>query len=338
MTVLDKPSARAPRNPASPRILARCRVEFETFGSSFRSLEAKYKVPRSTLCYAANKDGWKKPNAVGVEQAAEVAIQILGAGLRRGPLGQKPVQSAPSKPEPPQHPADQPVQPASAAPDHAAPGSSDARTADVIDFPPSRPGASKLAGPVQLLPDRSPEEKAQLRITLGAIRAMMSVEQAQVLDAHLVRLLQYGHLIDVYLKPSEFVPEDPTLDLAARAARIVAVQDVARHMLLPTERDTLIGALKTLTTTLSETIGLQRTVVGIPQLFLADGIGRWNDPQRFHWTMSWQPSYRTEGRIDAAYILRTKPDAEIGPLVQDSQFRKDYVIDLRRASAFARRR
>jgi hypothetical protein len=164
-----------------------------------------------------------------------------GAGLRRGPLGQKPVQSAPSKPEPPQHSADQPVQPASAA--HEAPGSSDARTADVIDFPPSRPGASKLAGPVQLLPDRSPEEKAQLRITLGAIRAMMSVEQAQVLDAHLVRLLQYGHLIDVYLKPSEFVPEDPTLDLAARAAKIVAVQDVARHMLLPTERDTLIGAL-----------------------------------------------------------------------------------------------
>jgi hypothetical protein len=96
--------------------------------------------------------------------------------------------------------------------------------------------------------------------------------------------------------------------------------------------------LKTLTTTLSETIGLQRAVVGIPQLFLADGIGRWNDPQRFHWTMSWQPSYRTEGRIDAAYILRTKPDAEIGLLVQDSQFRKDYVIDLRRASAFARRR
>jgi hypothetical protein len=53
------------------------------------------------------------------------------------------------------------------------------------------------------------------------------------------------------------------LDQAARAAKIVAVQDVARHMLLPTERDTLIGALKTQTTTLSETIGLQRTVVGL---------------------------------------------------------------------------
>jgi branched-chain amino acid transport system substrate-binding protein len=67
---------------------------------------------------------------------------------------------------------------------------------------------------------------------------------------------------------------------------------------------------------------------GIPQLFLADGSARWDDPQHFHWTMAWQPSYRTEGRIDAAYILRTKPDAKIGVLVQDSQFGKDYVTGL----------
>src|SRR5271167_3478029 len=40
---------------------------------------------------------------------------------------------------------------------------------------------------------------------------------------------------------------------------------------------------------------------GIPQLFLADGSARWDDPQHYHWTMAWQPSYRTEGRIDAAY-------------------------------------
>jgi branched-chain amino acid transport system substrate-binding protein len=67
---------------------------------------------------------------------------------------------------------------------------------------------------------------------------------------------------------------------------------------------------------------------GIPQLFLADGSARWDDPQHFHWTMAWQPSYRTEGHIDAAYILRTKPDAKIGVLVQDSQFGKDYVTGL----------
>ena len=67
---------------------------------------------------------------------------------------------------------------------------------------------------------------------------------------------------------------------------------------------------------------------GIPQLFLADGSARWDDPQHFHWTMAWQPSYRTEGRIDAAYILRTRPDAKIGVLVQDSLGGKDYVSGL----------
>jgi branched-chain amino acid transport system substrate-binding protein len=67
---------------------------------------------------------------------------------------------------------------------------------------------------------------------------------------------------------------------------------------------------------------------GIPQLFVADGSARWDDPQHFHWTMAWQPSFRTEGRIDAAYILRTKPDAKIGVLVQDSLGGKDYVSGL----------
>jgi branched-chain amino acid transport system substrate-binding protein len=68
---------------------------------------------------------------------------------------------------------------------------------------------------------------------------------------------------------------------------------------------------------------------GIPQLFLADGSARWDDPQHYHWTMAWQPSYRVEGRIDAAYILRTKPDAKIGVLVQDSLGGKDYMTGLR---------
>jgi hypothetical protein len=94
MTVPDKPSARAQHNSPSPDILARCRVDFETFGVSFRKLEAKYRVPRATLCYCAKKAAWKKPPLAGVRQAAEVASQILSAGLRRGPLGEKPVQGA----------------------------------------------------------------------------------------------------------------------------------------------------------------------------------------------------------------------------------------------------
>ena len=67
---------------------------------------------------------------------------------------------------------------------------------------------------------------------------------------------------------------------------------------------------------------------GIPQLFLADGSSKWDDPQHFPWTMAWGPSFRTEGHIDAAYILQTKPDAKIAVLVQDSLFGKDYVAGL----------
>jgi branched-chain amino acid transport system substrate-binding protein len=67
---------------------------------------------------------------------------------------------------------------------------------------------------------------------------------------------------------------------------------------------------------------------GIPQLFVADGSSKWDDPQHFPWTMAWGPSFRTEGHIDANYILQTKPDAKIAVLVQDSLFGKDYVAGL----------
>jgi len=67
----------------------------------------------------------------------------------------------------------------------------------------------------------------------------------------------------------------------------------------------------------------------IPQLFLADGTSRWDDSQHFPWTMPWQPSYRTEGHIDAAYVLKNKPDAKIGVLYQNETGGKDYIQGLR---------
>jgi len=67
----------------------------------------------------------------------------------------------------------------------------------------------------------------------------------------------------------------------------------------------------------------------IPQLFVADGSSRWDDPRHFPWTMPWQPSFRTEGRVDAAYILRNKPDARIGVLYQNETGGKDYLQGLK---------
>jgi branched-chain amino acid transport system substrate-binding protein len=66
----------------------------------------------------------------------------------------------------------------------------------------------------------------------------------------------------------------------------------------------------------------------VPQLFVATGASKWNDPKDFPWTMGWQPSYQTEAHIYAKYLLKEKPDAKIGVLYQNDDFGKDYLKGL----------
>jgi len=63
----------------------------------------------------------------------------------------------------------------------------------------------------------------------------------------------------------------------------------------------------------------------VPQLFPATGASKWDDPKGHPWTMGFFISYRAEGRIYAAYILKNKPDARIGVLYQNDDFGKDYM-------------
>jgi branched-chain amino acid transport system substrate-binding protein len=63
----------------------------------------------------------------------------------------------------------------------------------------------------------------------------------------------------------------------------------------------------------------------VPQLFVATGATKWDDPKGHPWTIGWQPNYQSEGRIYAAYILKNKPDGKIGVLYQDDDFGKDYL-------------
>lgn len=67
----------------------------------------------------------------------------------------------------------------------------------------------------------------------------------------------------------------------------------------------------------------------VPQLFVATGAAKWNDPKEFPWTMGWQPSYQVEARIYAKYILENYPGKTIGVLYANDDFGKDYVIGLR---------
>jgi ABC-type branched-subunit amino acid transport system substrate-binding protein len=67
----------------------------------------------------------------------------------------------------------------------------------------------------------------------------------------------------------------------------------------------------------------------VPQLFVATGSAKWNDPKNFPWTMGWQPNFQDEARIYARYILKEKPDAKIVVLYQNDDFGKDYLKGLK---------
>jgi branched-chain amino acid transport system substrate-binding protein len=67
----------------------------------------------------------------------------------------------------------------------------------------------------------------------------------------------------------------------------------------------------------------------VPQLFVATGATKWNDPMNFPWTMGWQPNYQSESRIYAKYILKNMPNARIAILYQNDDYGKDYVKGLK---------
>jgi branched-chain amino acid transport system substrate-binding protein len=67
----------------------------------------------------------------------------------------------------------------------------------------------------------------------------------------------------------------------------------------------------------------------VPQLFVATGATKFGDPKNFPWTMGWQPTYQTEGRIYAKYILQNLPQARIGILFQNDDSGRDYLKGLK---------
>jgi branched-chain amino acid transport system substrate-binding protein len=66
----------------------------------------------------------------------------------------------------------------------------------------------------------------------------------------------------------------------------------------------------------------------VPQLFVATGATQFGDLKNFPWTMGWQPTYQTEGRIYAKYILQNLPQGKIGVLYQNDDSGRDYLKGL----------
>ena len=58
----------------------------------------------------------------------------------------------------------------------------------------------------------------------------------------------------------------------------------------------------------------------VPQLFVATGATKWNDAKDFPWTIGWQPSYQSEARIYAKFLMKEKPDGKIAIMYQNDDF------------------
>ena len=91
------------------------------------------------------------------------------------------------------------------------------------------------------------------------------------------------------------------------------------------EQDEVLLIFQPLGTPSNSAIQKYMNAKKVPQLFVATGATKWNDPKKFPWTMGWQPNYQTEAKIYAQHILKNKPNAKIAVLYQNDDYGKDYL-------------
>lgn len=167
---------------------------------------------------------------------------------------------------PPEPPADQPAPPVSAdpAPFVAKPAVNLTKPATntlsvVVPFPgarlPQREAKASIAD--------TREEQAAVKIRLAGLQGAMAVQQLDLIEDHKALLADYTHLMRIYLNPQNYVHLDEGLTPAEADQKLQDVQRAARNLLLPTERDTLAGAVNIASSALKTIIQLGRVVVGV---------------------------------------------------------------------------
>ena len=141
------------------------------------------------------------------------------------------------------------------------------KSAEILPFPAGQHAALARKPDTMLLPVRSKAERDKLKIDLGALRGVLLAQQIDLLDRHEQLLADYGHLLAIYLAPHDHLTLEG-LSEAAREEQVVAAQRVALSRLLPTERDSLAGALKVLTSAMATTIQLKLRVADLARAFI----------------------------------------------------------------------
>lgn len=67
----------------------------------------------------------------------------------------------------------------------------------------------------------------------------------------------------------------------------------------------------------------------VPQVFVSSGASRWNQPDKFPWTIAWNADYISEGRAYGRYILKNVESPKIGVLYQSDDYGKDILRGLK---------
>ena len=107
----------------------------------------------------------------------------------------------------------------------------------------------------------------------------------------------------------------------------------AAHKLV--EDDQVLLVFQSLGTPSNTAIQKYLNASKMPQLFVASGATKWDDPDHYPWTMGWQPNYQTEGRIFGQYLLENHPHGRIAILYQNDDYGQDYVKGLKDSLAGA---
>ena len=94
------------------------------------------------------------------------------------------------------------------------------------------------------------------------------------------------------------------------------------------ESEEVLALFQTLGTPTNSAIHEYMNEAKVPMLFVATGATKWGDPKNYPWTMGWQPTYQTFGKIAAKYILDNHPNGKIGILYQNDDYGKDYLTGL----------
>jgi branched-chain amino acid transport system substrate-binding protein len=101
------------------------------------------------------------------------------------------------------------------------------------------------------------------------------------------------------------------------------------------EEDRVLLVFQSLGTPSNTAIQKYMNASKVPQLFVASGASKWDDPGDYPWTMGWQPNYQTEGHIFGQYLLKNHPQGKIAILYQNDDYGKDYVKGLKDSLAEA---